>query len=86
MANSYLVCLVNKDVKYLYYICHFFSYTDSDCDVLWNLFSWLKLTAKIFFVSIAFKAVGIVGAVIMPHNMYLHSALVKVCILMDYDF
>ena len=26
-----------------------------------------------------FQAVGIVGAVIMPHNMYLHSALVKVC-------
>lgn len=24
------------------------------------------------------QAVGIVGAVIMPHNMYLHSALVKV--------
>lgn len=28
------------------------------------------------------QAVGIVGAVIMPHNIYLHSALVKVrCIL-----
>ena len=26
-------------------------------------------------------AVGIVGAVIMPHNLYLHSALVKVRIL-----
>lgn len=25
-----------------------------------------------------FQAVGIVGAVIMPHNLYLHSALVKV--------
>lgn len=24
------------------------------------------------------QAVGIIGAVIMPHNMYLHSALVKV--------
>ena len=24
------------------------------------------------------QAVGIVGAVIMPHNFYLHSALVKV--------
>lgn len=24
------------------------------------------------------QAVGIVGAVIMPHNIYLHSALVKV--------
>lgn len=24
--------------------------------------------------------VGIVGAVIMPHNLYLHSGLVKVCI------
>lgn len=26
------------------------------------------------------QAVGIVGAVIMPHNLYLHSALVKVII------
>lgn len=24
------------------------------------------------------QAVGIIGAVIMPHNLYLHSALVKV--------
>lgn len=24
------------------------------------------------------QAVGIVGAIIMPHNIYLHSALVKV--------
>jgi len=24
------------------------------------------------------QAVGILGAVIMPHNLYLHSALVKV--------
>jgi len=24
------------------------------------------------------QAVGVVGAIIMPHNMYLHSALVKV--------
>ena len=24
------------------------------------------------------QAVGIIGAIIMPHNMYLHSALVKV--------
>ena len=23
-------------------------------------------------------AVGVIGAIIMPHNMYLHSALVKV--------
>lgn len=28
--------------------------------------------------SMLLKAVGIVGAVIMPHNLYLHSALVKV--------
>lgn len=26
------------------------------------------------------QAVGIVGAIIMPHNIYLHSALVKVSI------
>ena len=26
----------------------------------------------------AAQAVGIIGAVIMPHNLYLHSALVKV--------
>lgn len=30
------------------------------------------------------QAVGIVGAVIMPHNIYLHSALVKVGLL-HYD-
>lgn len=29
------------------------------------------------------QAVGIVGAVIMPHNIYLHSALVKVMDLTD---
>ena len=29
------------------------------------------------------KAVGIVGAVIMPHNLYLHSALVKVSQLIN---
>lgn len=29
--------------------------------------------------AILLQAVGIVGAVIMPHNLYLHSALVKVC-------
>lgn len=28
--------------------------------------------------KILLQAVGIVGAVIMPHNLYLHSALVKV--------
>lgn len=27
--------------------------------------------------SVLMQAVGIVGAVIMPHNLYLHSALVK---------
>ena len=29
--------------------------------------------------SALLQAVGIIGAVIMPHNLYLHSALVKVC-------
>ena len=24
------------------------------------------------------QAVGVIGAIIMPHNMYLHSAIVKV--------
>lgn len=28
--------------------------------------------------KVLLQAVGIVGAVIMPHNLYLHSALVKV--------
>lgn len=28
--------------------------------------------------SAFFQAVGIIGAVIMPHNLYLHSGLVKV--------
>lgn len=26
------------------------------------------------------QAVGVIGAIIMPHNMYLHSALVKVSV------
>jgi natural resistance-associated macrophage protein len=30
--------------------------------------------------SVLLQAVGIVGAVIMPHNLYLHSALVKVSV------
>ena len=25
------------------------------------------------------QAVGVVGAIIMPHNLYLHSAVVKSC-------
>lgn len=28
--------------------------------------------------DVLLQAVGVVGAVIMPHNLYLHSALVKV--------
>lgn len=28
--------------------------------------------------EVIIQAVGIIGAVIMPHNLYLHSALVKV--------
>lgn len=28
--------------------------------------------------QVLLQAVGVVGAVIMPHNLYLHSALVKV--------
>lgn len=28
--------------------------------------------------NVLLQAVGVVGAVIMPHNLYLHSALVKV--------
>ena len=28
------------------------------------------------------QAVGVIGAIIMPHNLYLHSALVKVCCLL----
>lgn len=31
--------------------------------------------------KVLLQAVGIVGAVIMPHNLYLHSALVKVRII-----
>lgn len=32
------------------------------------------------------QAVGIIGAVIMPHNLYLHSALVKVRKKLHADF
>jgi NRAMP (natural resistance-associated macrophage protein)-like metal ion transporter len=35
--------------------------------------------------SALLQAVGIVGAVIMPHNLYLHSALVKVFVTADSD-
>ena len=28
--------------------------------------------------AVLLQAVGVIGAVIMPHNLYLHSALVKV--------
>lgn len=31
--------------------------------------------------GVLLQAVGIIGAVIMPHNLYLHSALVKVIYL-----
>jgi NRAMP (natural resistance-associated macrophage protein)-like metal ion transporter len=30
--------------------------------------------------SALLQAIGVVGAVIMPHNLYLQSALVKVCV------
>lgn len=30
------------------------------------------------------QAVGIIGAVIMPHNLYLHSALVKVSFILAF--
>ena len=29
------------------------------------------------------QAVGVIGAIIMPHNLYLHSALVKVKITLE---
>lgn len=32
------------------------------------------------------QAVGIIGAVIMPHNLYLHSALVKVSRIQTFCF
>lgn len=32
------------------------------------------------------QGVGIIGAVIMPHNMYLHSALVKVSLIFQLVF
>ena len=32
------------------------------------------------------QAVGVVGAIIMPHNIYLHSALVQVFLIIDYRF
>lgn len=37
-------------------------------------FPWCKDCNK----DALLQAVGIIGAVIMPHNLYLHSALVKV--------
>lgn len=32
--------------------------------------------------SALLQAIGIVGAIIMPHNLYLHSGLVKVYIIL----
>ena len=32
------------------------------------------------------QAVGVIGAVIMPHNLYLHSALVKVNLIISIIF
>lgn len=34
--------------------------------------------------SALLQAVGIIGAIIMPHNLYLHSGLVKVNIVIVY--
>lgn len=36
--------------------------------------------------SALLQAVGIVGAIIMPHNLYLHSGLVKVCKIVNVYF
>ncbi|KAK2562150.1 Natural resistance-associated macrophage protein 2, partial [Acropora cervicornis] len=42
-----------------------------------DTFIFLFLDKYVMAVSFGYEGVGIVGAVIMPHNMYLHSALVK---------
>jgi len=37
-----------------------------------------EIIKNVFFSMFSyFQAVGVIGAVIMPHNLYLHSALVK---------
>ena len=36
--------------------------------------------------AVLLQAVGVIGAVIMPHNLYLHSALVKVKIYPHFYF
>lgn len=43
---------------------------------------WCKDCTK----DMQLQAIGIIGAVIMPHNLYLHSGLVKVSAAINLEF
>mmetsp|Transcript_11325 Transcript_11325/g.31554 ORF Transcript_11325/g.31554 Transcript_11325/m.31554 type:complete len:546 (-) Transcript_11325:263-1900(-) len=53
--------------------CFFFNWFDSGTDGTALAYGWLAPTMKSYAVT---QAVGTVGAIIMPHNLYLHSGLV----------
>eukprot|EP00927_Polykrikos_kofoidii_P067096 TRINITY_DN62619_c0_g1_i1.p1 TRINITY_DN62619_c0_g1~~TRINITY_DN62619_c0_g1_i1.p1 ORF type:complete len:535 (-),score=71.77 TRINITY_DN62619_c0_g1_i1:24-1628(-) len=54
-------------------ICFFVNWGETPTDVGALVHGWLVPTVPAYGVT---QAVGIVGAVIMPHNLYLHSGLV----------
>ena len=54
-------------------ICFFVNWAKSDTDPAELAFGWVVPTMQPYAVT---QAVGTIGAVIMPHNLYLHSGLV----------
>ena len=54
-------------------ICFFINWFKTDTDPAELAFGWVVPTMRPFAVT---QAVGTIGAVIMPHNLYLHSGLV----------
>jgi len=54
-------------------ICFFINWGSANTDVGGLFFGWVVPTAQSYAVT---QAVGTIGAVIMPHNLYLHSGLV----------
>ena len=54
-------------------ICFFINWAKTDTDPAELAFGWVVPTMQPYAVT---QAVGTIGAVIMPHNLYLHSGLV----------
>ena len=84
VLNVWNFCIVNADIFYsllLYSPLQYITEAPDQGEIMKGLFfPWCEGcdTAAIQ------QMVGIVGAVIMPHNLYLHSALVLVSILSIY--